>query len=70
MSRPTIVRQSGQFVLHDLDQHYHVILRRKDLSRLIAEASGLLYVDLVCEAVIPPRAESDPEHESSPPDLS
>ncbi len=55
MGRPTIDRQNGAFVLHDIENGYHVELREADLARLIHEASGLLYVARICEGVVPVR---------------
>ncbi len=53
MGRPTFDRQHGKFVLHDIEDGYHVELREADLARLIHEASGLLYIARLCDGKIP-----------------
>ncbi len=53
MGRPTFDRQHGKFVLHDIEDGYHVELREADLARLIHEASGLLYIARLCDGAVP-----------------
>ncbi len=54
---PTIARQHGENVLYDSRYGYHVTLTPVDLARLAAQASQELYLDKVCEGVVPVRTD-------------
>ncbi len=52
---PTIDRQHGAFVLHDVNAGYHAEITREDLARLARQATMWLEIDMQCDGAIPLR---------------
>ncbi len=52
---PTIDRQHGAFVLHDINAAYHAEITRTDLARLARQATMWIEIDMQCDGAVPLR---------------